>query len=340
MKVYILKLSKSLRYCTRNFSDYHDIMSKNILITGGAGFIGTNLCNKLTKEGNKVYCLDNLSSSKKFPQNVIKHFEDVKEVNKYAFDELDEIYHLACPASPPRYQKNPIDTMMTNVLGTKNILEIAKYNKCKILLTSTSEIYGNPTVHPQVETYRGNVNPIGPRSCYDEGKRAAECLMYDYQRMYGIDIRVARIFNTYGPHMDLEDGRVVTNFIRQILKGEDITIYGNGSQTRSFCYVSDMVNGLIKLMDSNYTQPVNLGNPNEITINQLFQKLIHRPLLLREGASCDAICLNLPQDDPERRKPDISLAKKILKWRPRVSLEDGLKRTIVYAKKELGYSLT
>lgn len=308
---------------------------KTILVTGGAGFIGTNLCNKLVEKGNKVYCLDNRSSSKKFPQNTINFGGSVLAITRNWFKDIDQIYHLACPASPPRYQEDPIYTMMVNVLGTKRMLDFATYWKVPILLTSTSEIYGNPEVHPQVESYRGNVNPIGPRSCYDEGKRAAECLMYDYQRIHKTDIRVARIFNTYGPHMDLEDGRVVTNLIRQILKKEDITIYGDGSQTRSFCYVDDMVDGLISLMESSYTFPVNLGNPNEITIRELYHKL---EKILSKELESKLVCLDLPVDDPERRKPDISLAKRVLNWEPKISLEEGLQKTIDYAKKELGYS--
>ena len=306
-------------------------MTKKILVTGGAGFIGTNLCNRLVADGHEVTALDNLMSSKRFPEGVKTFKEDVKEADGI-WDNFDQIYHLACPASPPRYQADPIDTMMTNVVGTNKMLELADDVGARILFTSTSEIYGEPEVSPQPETYRGNVNPIGIRACYDEGKRAAETLMYDYQRQHGVDVRVARIFNTFGPHMDLEDGRVVTNFIRQILKNERVTIYGSGEQTRSFCYVDDMVDGLISLMESDYTQPVNLGNPEEITISQLLEEIE----ILLPGYTPDYVGLPLPADDPTQRCPDISLAKQVLGWKPKISRIVGLQKTVEYAKLTLG----
>ncbi len=312
-----------------------------ILITGGAGFIGTNLCNRLVSDGHEVVCLDNFSSSKRFPEKIIPIQDDVKTVHWKSKDYMsigtnyDQIYHLACQASPPRYQADPIDTMMTNVLGTKNMLDLANHCDARILFTSTSEVYGDPKEHPQVETYLGNVNPIGPRACYDVGKRAAECLCYDYQRQHGTDIRVARIFNTFGPHMDLEDGRVVTNFIRQMLKGEDITIYGDGKQTRSFCYVDDMVDGLISLMNSPHiSPPINLGNPNEISIFQLYNELWE---IIHGNQGVPTLdFFPLPIDDPKVRRPNIKQAWHLLGWEPKISRVDGLKKTVEYAKTELG----
>lgn len=307
-------------------------MKKRILVTGGAGFIGTNLCNRLVAEGHDVTVIDNLMSSKKFPEGVTQIQEDISQ--HLHLGAYDEIYHLACPASPPRYQKDPIHTMMTSVVGTHNILRLAHMIKARVLFTSTSEIYGEPEVSPQPESYRGNVNPIGIRACYDEGKRAGETLMYDYHRQHGVDVRVARIFNTFGPHMDLEDGRVVTNFIRQMLKDHPITIYGNGFQTRSFCYVDDMVEGLIRLMESDYSQPVNLGNPDEISIHKLYSELW--TMVVGDDILPTINQCPLPADDPTNRCPDISVAKQVLGWEPKISRLEGLQKTIAYAKLELG----
>ena len=307
---------------------------KTILITGGAGFIGTNLCKRLLTEGNKIICVDNLfTGSKQNLTGIINH-ENFTFINHDIIhllindpliikENIDHIYHLACPASPPKYQIDPIYTLKINFIGTMNILELAREKKCKILFTSTSEIYGEPELSPQTEDYRGNVNTIGMRSCYDEGKRIAETLMMDYHKKHNIDIRIARIFNTYGPYMDKNDGRVVTNFIKQMLTNEDITIYGSGDQTRSFCYVDDQVEGLIRLMNSDYNYPMNIGSPKEITIMKFAE-------LLREltGSTSKFLYLPLPSDDPTNRKPDISLAKKILGWEPSVDLISGLKKTI------------
>jgi len=304
---------------------------KRILITGGAGFLGSHLCDKLIEQGNEVLCLDNFFTGSK--DNIIHllanpRFELIRhDIINPIFLEMDQIYNLACPASPVHYQYNPIKTIKTNVMGTINALGMAKRLNAKILQASTSEVYGDPDVHPQKEGYWGRVNPIGPRSCYDEGKRAAECLMMDYHRQNNVKVKIARIFNTYGPRMALNDGRVVSNFVVQALKGEDITVYGDGSQTRSFCYVDDMVDGLIRMMESDdsFLGPVNLGNPHEFRIMDLAKtvismtgnrsKIVHRPL---------------PQDDPMQRNPDISLARKILGWQPHVNLEKGLERTIEY----------
>ena len=287
------------------------VVSKRVLVTGGAGFIGSHLCERLLNEGNYVICLDNFFTGSK---NNIKHllsnpnFELVEHDIIEPYDrEVDQIYNLACPASPPHYQADPVKTMKTSVLGIINMLELAKKYNAKILQASTSEVYGDPHVHPQVESYWGNVNPIGIRSCYDEGKRCAETLMMDYHRQYGIDTRIIRIFNTYGPNMDPQDGRVVSNFIIQALKGEDITIYGDGSQTRSFCYVSDLVEGIIRMMNNlqGFIGPVNLGNPSERTIFD-FAKLITEMI----DTKSKIIFKELPSDDPTQRKPDISVAKK------------------------------
>lgn len=302
---------------------------KRILITGGAGFIGSHLCKRLLDEGNQVICLDNFfTGSHKNVEQLLdnKHFKLVEHDVVEPYDiEADEIYNLACPASPPHYQYDPIKTMKTSVFGIINALEVAKKYNAKILQASTSEVYGDPLVHPQVETYRGNVNPIGIRSCYDEGKRAAETLMMDYRRQYGIDTKIVRIFNTYGPNMDPEDGRVVSNFIIQALKNDDITIYGDGSQTRSFCYVDDLVNGFIKMMDSKSEGPVNLGNPSERTILD-FAKLI----IKLTNSNSKIVYKPLPSDDPIKRKPDITLAKQELNWQPVVDIEEGINRTIEY----------
>ncbi len=304
---------------------------EKILVTGGAGFIGSHLCKKLLEEGNEVICLDNFftgakSNVEKLLSNsnfkLIEH--DITE--KFEAD-VTQIYNLACPASPPHYQYDPIKTLKTSVLGIINMLELAKKCNAKILQASTSEVYGNPLVHPQAEMYWGNVNPIGIRSCYDEGKRCAETLMMDYHRRYNVDTKIVRIFNTYGPNMSQEDGRVVSNFILQALNNQEITIYGDGSQTRSFCYVDDLVDGLIKMMSSNITGPVNLGNPSERTILD-FAKLIIKLI----GSNSHLNFLPLPSDDPIKRRPNISLAEKELNWTPKINIEDGLNKTIEYFK--------
>ena len=310
------------------------VNQKTIVITGGAGFIGSNLCKKLLNEGNKIICIDNLFTGKLENINNLMNNNNFVFINHDVIDpidipeKIDEIYHLACPASPPKYQIDPIFTLKTNFLGTMNLLDLAVNKKCKILLTSTSEIYGEPQITPQKEDYRGNVNTIGIRSCYDEGKRIAETLMMDYHNKYNVDIRIVRIFNTYGPQMDKYDGRVVTNLIRQMLNNEDITIYGDGNQTRSFCYIDDLLEGLIKLMDSSYNFPVNIGNPNEISIKELSNILLE----LIETKS-KLIFLPLPEDDPTNRKPDITLAKNILNWEPKTDLKSGLIKTISFFNK-------
>ncbi|MBU1255894.1 SDR family oxidoreductase [Patescibacteria group bacterium] len=305
---------------------------KTILITGGTGFIGSHLCEELLNQGNKIICLDNFFTGSK---NNVKHliensnFKLVKhDVEKPYFFKVDQIYNLACPAAPIWYQKDPVKTARTNVLGAINALELAKKLGCQVLQTSTSEIYGNPEIHPQTEDYWGNVNPIGKRACYDEGKRCAETLFFDYNREYGINIKVVRIFNTYGPRLAVNDGRVISNFIIQALLGKNITIYGKGDQTRSFCYVDDMVKGLIAMMNKGeFIGPVNLGNPVEFTIKELAVQIINLVDLKSK-----IIYKDLPIDDPVRRKPDISLAKKKLNWQPKISLENGLKKTIEYFK--------
>ena len=304
-----------------------------ILVTGGAGFLGSHLCDRLLKDGHEVVCIDNLFTGRK--QNIAHlltnpHFEFVRHdiIDHFKF-EVDQIYNLACPASPPHYQYNPIKTIKTSVLGSINCLGLAKRVKARVFQASTSEIYGDPLVHPQPESYWGNVNTIGKRSCYDEGKRAAETLFFDYHREHKVDIRVIRIFNTYGPRMHENDGRVVSNFIVQALRGDDLTIYGDGTQTRSFCYVDDLIEGFLRFMKQTETVgPMNLGNPGEFTMLQLAEltlklvggksKIVHKPL---------------PSDDPKQRRPDITLAKKVLKWQPQVPLDEGLKRTIAYFKK-------
>ena len=306
-----------------------------ILVTGGAGFIGSHLCERLLGEGHEVICLDNFFTGRK--ENIVHlmqnpYFEVLRHDIINPIDiEVDRIYNLACPASPVHYQFNPVRTVQTNVVGATNVLELAKRVKARVLQASTSEVYGDPIVHPQVESYWGNVNPIGIRSCYDEGKRCAETLFFDYHRQAGVDIRVIRIFNTYGPNMLENDGRVVSNFIVQALKGEDITIYGDGSQTRSFCFVSDLVTAMIKMMEcENFTGPVNLGNPREMTIREIAEMVIEMT-----GSSSKLVYKPLPKDDPTRRKPDISLAKEKLGWEPQVILEDGLKSTIQYFKNRM-----
>lgn len=309
---------------------------KRILITGGAGFIGSHLCERLLNEGNDIICLDNFFTGSK---DNIRHlignnrFELVRhDVTKEFFAEVDQIYNLACPASPPHYQYNPIKTMKTSVMGMINMLGLAKRCKATILQASTSEVYGDPHVHPQTEDYWGNVNPIGIRSCYDEGKRCAETLMMDYHRQNNVDIRIVRIFNTYGPNMDPYDGRVVSNCIVKALKGEDITIYGNGLQTRSFCYVQDLVDGLIKMMNNpqGFIGPVNLGNPSERTILNLAELVIELT-----GTKSKLLFNDLPQDDPLQRQPNLAVAKRELNWQPSTDIKDGLIKTIEYFKRKV-----
>lgn len=304
---------------------------KKILVTGGAGFIGSHLCDRLLREGNDVICLDNyFTGSKDNIRHLLgnDHFELVRHdvINPY-HAEVDEIYNLACPASPPHYQYNPIKTIKTSVMGAINMLGLAKRTRAKILQASTSEVYGDPAIHPQVESYWGNVNPIGIRSCYDEGKRCAETLFMDYRRQNGVRIKVIRIFNTYGPRMNPNDGRVVSNFIVQALKGEDITIYGDGTQTRSFQYVDDLIEAMIRMMATgdDFIGPVNTGNPGEFTMLELAQKIIELT-----NSKSRIVYRTLPCDDPRQRKPNITLAKEKLDWEPGIRLEEGLKRTIAY----------
>lgn len=307
-----------------------------ILVTGGAGFLGSHLCERLLQDGNDVICVDNLYTGSK---DNIRHlmanpyFEFIRhDVTEPLYVEVDQIYNLACPASPVHYQANPVKTTKTSVYGALNMLGLAKRVGARILQASTSEVYGDPEIHPQPESYRGCVNPIGIRSCYDEGKRVAETLFFDYRRMHGLEIKVMRIFNTYGPRMNPSDGRVVSNFIVQALRGEDITIYGDGSQTRSFCYVDDLIEGMVRLMASpaDFTGPCNLGNPGEFTILQLAQKVIDFT-----GSDSRIIYQPLPSDDPLQRKPVIELAKKHLDWEPHIALDEGLKKTIEYFKRVL-----
>ena len=300
-------------------------------MNGGAGFIGSHLCDRLLADGHHVVCLDNLFTGRR--ENVAHLLDDPKfelmqhDVCEPVFLDVEQIYNLACPASPIHYQYNPVKTVKSNVMGAINMLVLAKRVRARVLQASTSEVYGDPTVHPQIETYWGNVNPIGPRSCYDEGKRCAETLFFDYHRQHKLDIKVARIFNTYGPRMHPNDGRVVSNFVVQSLKGEPITIYGDGSQTRSFCYVDDLIEGFVRLMQSprDVTGPINLGNPGEFTIKELAELTIKMT-----GSRSKLVYLPLPQDDPLQRKPDISIAKERLGWRPTVPLIEGLKRTVAY----------
>jgi len=301
-----------------------------ILVTGGAGFIGSHLCERLLGEGHEVVCLDNFfTGSKKNIHHLLDShsFELIRhDITEPILLEVDRIYNFACPASPVHYQYNPVKTVKTSVMGTINMLGLAKRVRARILQASTSEVYGDPQIHPQTEDYWGNVNPIGIRSCYDEGKRVAETLMMDYHRQNGVDIRIVRIFNTYGPKMAEHDGRVVSNFITQALRGEDITVYGKGNQTRSFCYVSDLVEGIVRMMEcENFIGPVNLGNPTETTILEFAEKIIGLT-----GSSSKIIFQPLPADDPKQRQPDISLANGRLGWKPTVPVEDGLKRTIDY----------
>jgi len=306
-------------------------IKKRVLVTGGAGFLGSHLCERLLKDGHDVLCVDNFYTGSK--QNIVHllnnpYFELYRhDVTFPLYAEVDEIYNLACPASPIHYQFDPVQTTKTSVHGAINMLGLAKRVKAKILQASTSEIYGDPNVHPQPESYRGNVNPIGPRSCYDEGKRCAETLFFDYYRQHGLRIKVARIFNTYGPRMHPNDGRVISNFVVQALQGKPITVFGDGSQTRSFCYVDDMIEGFIRLMNTpdDVTGPVNLGNPKEFTILELAEKVIELT-----GSRSEIVFKPLPADDPKRRQPDITLARKLLDWEPRISLDEGLKKTIEY----------
>jgi UDP-glucuronate decarboxylase len=306
-----------------------------ILITGGAGFLGSHLCDRLLGEGHEVICLDNFFTGRKVNVAHLRghpHFELVRHdvIDPFKF-EVDQIYNFACPASPPHYQFNPIKTTKTSVMGAINCLGLAKRVKARVFQASTSEVYGDPQVHPQPETYWGNVNPIGKRSCYDEGKRCAETLFFDYHRENRVDIRVVRIFNTYGPRMNPDDGRVVSNFIVQALRGQDLTVYGDGTQTRSFCYVDDLLEGCLRLMNQTETVgPVNIGNPGEFTMLELAEltlklvggksRIVHRPL---------------PADDPRQRRPDIAVARRVLGWEPRVALEDGLQRTIAYFRTQV-----
>ena len=306
-------------------------MSKKILVTGGAGFLGSHLCERLLNEGNEVACLDNFFTGQK--SNVVHlldnpYFELIRhDITMPFYIEVDEIYNLACPASPIHYQYNPIKTMKTSVMGAVNMLGLAKRTKAKILQASTSEVYGDPQIHPQTETYWGHVNPIGERACYDEGKRAAETLFVNYHKQNHVRIKIMRIFNTYGPRMHPNDGRVVSNFIMQALQGQDITIYGDGSQTRSFCYYSDLLEGMIRLMNTgdDFTGPVNVGNPKEFTILQLAETVIRLT-----GSKSKLLRMPLPSDDPMQRQPDITLAKNKLGWEPKVELEEGLKETIAF----------
>lgn len=316
-----------------------------ILVTGGAGFIGSHLCERLLQKGNQVICVDNLFTGS---EENIRHLLDNADFKFIEHDiveplfldpstnsgqvKIDQIYNLACPASPVHYQHNAVHTIKASTVGVINMLGLARKHGAKILQASTSEVYGDPEVHPQTEEYRGNVNPIGPRACYDEGKRCAETLFFDYYRMHGLEIKVVRIFNTYGPRMSFNDGRVVSNFILQALQNKDITIYGDGSQTRSFCYVDDLVDGLIKMMntDKEITGPINLGNPDEYTIKQLAEKIIKLTC-----SKSKLVYKDLPEDDPRQRQPDINQAKKVLNWEPTVDLQEGLKKTIEVFKKHI-----
>ena len=311
-------------------------MTKKILVTGAAGFLGSHLTRNLINLGNEILGVDNYYTGRR--ANIVDFLEQPNfefmrhDITFPLYVEIDEIYNLACPASPLAYQRDPVQTVKTCVHGTINVIGLAKRTGAKIFQASTSEVYGDPNVHPQKEEYWGNVNPIGTRSCYDEGKRCAETLFFDYHRQYNLNIRVARIFNTYGPDMSVGDGRVVSNFIVQALKNNDITIFGDGEQTRSFCYVSDMIDGIIKFMstDSLITGPINLGNPSEISVLELAEKIINLT-----GSSSKINFNPIPEDDPKKRKPDISKAKSLLKWQPKITLDEGLKNTIAYFEKEL-----
>ena len=311
------------------------LVTMRILVTGGAGFIGSHLCKLLLDQGHDVICLDNFFTGQK--RNIEPFLSNTRftlleqDVTRPIDVVVDQIYNLACPASPIHYQKNPVETVRTIVLGAINVLELSKkLGGIPVLQTSTSEVYGDPEIHPQSEIYNGNVNPIGPRACYDEGKRCAETLFFDYYRQHQIPIRVVRIFNTYGPNMALDDGRVVSNFILQALRGQSLTVHGTGAHTRSFCYVSDMVDGLVKMMASSFTGPVNLGNPNEFTVKELAEKVVAK---VGGTIKFESIPVENREGDPQRRNPDISLAKEKLNWQPTVELADGLDKTIEYFKK-------
>ena len=308
--------------------------TRRILVAGGAGFLGSHLCERLLNEGNFVICVDNFSTGRlENLRNLLRYdtFSFVRHDIVNPIDlPVDEIYNLACPASPPHYQADPVHTMKTSVIGSLNLLELAAHYQARIFQASTSEVYGDPQTHPQPEAYWGNVNSFGPRSCYDEGKRSAETLFYDFHKQYGVDIRIVRIFNTYGPRMRPDDGRVVSNFIVQALKGEDITIYGDGSQTRSFCYVDDLIEGFDRLMNSQIRKPVNLGNPGEFTVRELAEQII-----AMTGSSSRIVYRPLPIDDPRQRRPDIILAKRELDWEPQIALAEGLKHTIAYFERQL-----
>jgi len=309
---------------------------KRILITGGAGFLGSHLCDRILAQGHDVLCLDNLfTGNKDNIRHLLGHpnFEFVRhDITQPIYLEVDEIYNLACPASPVHYQYNPIKTIKTSVMGAINTLGLAKRVKAKILQASTSEVYGDPEIHPQQEEYWGRVNPIGIRCCYDEGKRAAECLMMDYRRQNGVPIKIVRIFNTYGPRMAIDDGRVVSNFIVQALRGEDITVYGKGAQTRSFCYCDDLIDGIVRMMATpdEVVGPVNLGNPSEFTILELAENVVRLT-----GSASRIVFRPLPQDDPTQRRPDITKARRLLSWHPRVPLAEGLAKTIAYFREVL-----
>ena len=309
-----------------------------ILVTGGAGFLGSNLCKRLAKDpGNYIICLDNLQTGR------MENIRELMDLSNFQFVEhdivepiglaVDQIYNAACPASPPAYQTDPVHTLKTSVLGMLNMLELARQNDAAVLQFSTSEVYGDAQVHPQPETYRGNVDPDGPRACYDEGKRAAETLCFDYHRRYGTKVKVVRIFNTYGPGMDPDDGRVISNFVNQALRGEPITVYGDGKQTRSFCYVDDLLEGICRMMAApgEVTGPVNLGNPEEFTMLQLAEEVLRRT-----GSRSKLMFRPLPTDDPKQRRPDITLAKQLLDWEPKVPLGEGLARTIEYYRGLMG----
>ncbi|MWV62747.1 NAD-dependent epimerase/dehydratase family protein [Helicobacter saguini] len=307
------------------------MINKKVLVTGGAGFLGSHLCDRLIERGNEVLCVDNLfTGTKQNIEHLLSHprFEFMRhDVTFPLYVEVNEIYNLACPASPIHYQFDPVQTTKTSVMGAINMLGLAKRTKAKILQASTSEVYGDPEIHPQTESYKGSVNPIGIRVCYDEGKRCAETLFFDYKRQHNVAIKVMRIFNTYGPRMHPNDGRVVSNFIIQALQGKDITIYGDGSQTRSFCYVDDLINGMLALMDSadSFAGPVNIGNPHEFSMLELANLVLE----MTESKS-KIVFLPLPQDDPKQRQPDITLAKNELKWQPKIQLKEGLQKTIEY----------
>ncbi|MDH6231600.1 UDP-glucuronate decarboxylase [Mesorhizobium soli] len=312
---------------------------RRILVAGGAGFLGSHLCERLLNDGQEVICIDNFSTGRLENLRHLLRFDAFSFVRHDIVEPIDlpidEIYNLACPASPPHYQADPIHTTKTSVLGSLNLLELAARSNARIFQASTSEVYGDPHVHPQPESYWGNVNPFGPRSCYDEGKRCAEALFHDFHQQYGVQTKIARIFNTYGPHMRADDGRVVSNFIVQALKGDDITIYGDGAQTRSFCYVDDLIEGFVRLMraPASLDAPVNLGNPGEFTVAELAEKVI-----ALTGSSSKIVYLPLPVDDPRQRRPDISVAKRELNWEPSIQLAYGLKSTIAYFERLLARS--